>query len=80
VEETIAQLATVHQVGELQLAEPKQFIAHAKRQIGQIGRCRVMKGEAIPHDEKVFPLSEPHTEWVSKGKAGGRLSLARAWR
>jgi transposase, IS5 family len=70
VEETIVQLATQHQVGELQLAKPKQFIAHAKRQIDQIER-RVMKGEAIPHEEKVFSLFEPHTEWISKGKAGG---------
>ena len=31
VEETIAQLATVHQVGELQLAKPKQFIAHPRQ-------------------------------------------------
>ncbi len=74
VEETIAQLATVHHVSELQLAKPKQFIAHAKRQIDQI-ECRVMKGEAIPHNEKVFSLFEPHTEWISKGKAGVPVEL-----
>jgi len=73
-EETIAQLATAHQVGELQLAKPKQFIAHAKRQIDQIER-RVLKGEAIPHEEKVFSLFEPHTEWISKGKAGVPVEL-----
>lgn len=73
-EETLAQLATAHQVGELQLAKPNEFIAHAKRQIGQIER-RVMKGEAIPHGEKVFSLFEPHTEWVSKGKAGVPVEL-----
>jgi hypothetical protein len=74
VEETIAQLATVYQVGELQLAKPKQFMAHAKRQIDQIER-RVMKGEVIPHDEKVFSLFESHTEWISKGKAGVPVEL-----
>lgn len=74
VEETIVQLATEHQVGELQLAKPKQFIDHAKRQIEQIER-RVMKGEAIPHDEKVFSLFEPHTEWIAKGKAGVAVEL-----
>ena len=74
VEETIVQLATQHQVGELQLAKPKQFIVHAKRQIDQIER-RVMKGEAIPHGEKVFSLFEPHTEWISKGKAGVPVEL-----
>ena len=73
-EETIEQLATQHSVGELQLAKPKQFIAHAKRQIDQIKR-RVMKGEVIPHNEKVFSLFEPHTEWISKGKAGVPVEL-----
>lgn len=74
VEATIEQLASQHSVGELQLAKPKQFIAHAKRQIDQI-ESRVMKGEAIPHDEKVFSLFEPHTEWISKGKAGVPVEL-----
>jgi hypothetical protein len=74
VEATLAQLATEHHVGELQLAKPKQFIAHAKRQIDQIER-RVMKGETIPHGEKVFSLFEPQTEWISKGKAGVPVEL-----
>jgi hypothetical protein len=45
------------------------YILHAERQIDQIER-RVFKGETIPHDEKVFSLFEPHSEWISKGKAG----------
>jgi len=45
------------------------FIKHARRQMDQITR-RVVQGETIPHDEKVFSLFEPHTEWISKGKAG----------
>jgi len=73
-EETLAQLTTAHHVSELQLAKPKQSVAHAKRQIDQIER-RVMKGETLPHDEKVFSLFEPHTEWISKGKAGVPVEL-----
>ena len=42
---------------------------HARRQIDQIRR-RVVNGEKIPHDEKVFSIFEEHTEWISKGKAG----------
>ena len=49
-------------------------MAHATRQIDQIGR-RVIPGEAIPHGEKVFSLFEPHTEWISKGKAGVPVEL-----
>ena len=29
----------------------------------------------IPHDEKVFSIFEPHTEWISKGKAGVPVEL-----
>lgn len=45
------------------------FIDHAERQIDQTQR-RVLEGEKIFHDEKVFSLFEQHTEWLSKGKAG----------
>ncbi len=31
---------------------------------------RLIKGGSIPHSEKVFSLFEPHTKWISKGKAG----------
>lgn len=45
------------------------YIRHAERQIDQIRR-RVIGGETIPHEEKVFSIFEEHTEWISKGKAG----------
>lgn len=59
------------------LVKPLQiegFITHAMRQIDQIDR-RVIQGEAIPHEEKVFSIFEPHTEWISKGKAGVPVEL-----
>jgi hypothetical protein len=52
----------------------ENFITHAERQIDQIQR-RVILGEKIPHDEKVFSLFEEHTEWISKGKAGVPVEL-----
>jgi transposase, IS5 family len=54
-------------IGRTMLIE--HFMAHADRQIDQIRR-RVIKGETIPHCEKVFSIFEEHTEWISKGKAG----------
>ena len=33
-------------------------------------RRRVLEGETIPHEEKLFSLFEPHTRWIMKGKAG----------
>ena len=57
------------------LLEPLDgWIAHAERQIEQIRR-RVLRGERIPHHEKVFSIFQPHTEWISKGKAGVPVEL-----
>lgn len=50
------------------------YMRHAERQIDQIRR-RVLQGEQIPHEEKVFSIFEPHTEWISKGKAGVPVEL-----
>jgi len=36
---------------------------------------RLLKGEKIPHKEKVFSIFEPHTEWLSKGKLHRRVEL-----
>jgi IS5 family transposase len=57
-----------------EVSELDRFIQHAERQIDQIRR-RVIEGETIPHDEKVFSLFEEHTEWISKGKAGVPVEL-----
>jgi hypothetical protein len=50
------------------------YIQHAERQMDQIER-RVLHGETIPHEEKVFSIFQPHTEWISKGKAGVPVEL-----
>ncbi len=71
-EETIRllrELGLVSATQELRLRTIEAYIRHAERQIDQIYR-RVVLGENIPHDEKVFSIFEPHTEWISKGKAG----------
>ena len=53
----------------MRLSAVFEYIRHAERQIDQIRR-RVVLDEKIPHEEKVFSIFEPHTEWISKGKAG----------
>ena len=50
------------------------FVTHAVRQIDQIDR-RLLKGETIPQNKKVFSIFEPHTRWISKGKAGRPVEL-----
>jgi transposase, IS5 family len=46
-----------------------KYMAHAHRQIDQICQ-RVIRGESILHEDKVFSVFEEHTEWICKGKAG----------
>ena len=36
---------------------------------------RLLKGEDIPHIEKVFSVFESHTEWISKGKRNPSVEL-----
>ncbi len=52
----------------------KYFMTDAVRQIDQIER-RVIQGEKIPHEEKVFSIFQRHTEWIVKGKAGVPVEL-----
>ena len=56
------------------LTELDDYLVHAERQIDQIRR-RVLQGETIPHEEKIFSIFEPHTEWIVKGKAGVPVEL-----
>jgi len=67
-------LNQVHGVPTPMLADLDGYLAHAERQIDQIRR-RVLQGETIPHGEKVFSIFQPHTEWISKGKAGVPVEL-----
>lgn len=36
---------------------------------------RLLKGEAIPAEEKVYSIFEPHTEWITKGKLNKKVEL-----
>jgi hypothetical protein len=38
---------------------------------------RLLKGEKIPHEEKIFSIFEPWVEWISKGKAHKPVELGK---
>jgi len=61
-------------LAEVFLGELDEFMGHAERQIDQVDR-RVLQGQTIPHEKKVFSLFQPHTEWITKGKAGVPVEL-----
>lgn len=71
---TQQQVSTCDLLSVARLSVLNDFMEHARRQIDQIDR-RVLQGERIPHNEKVFSLFQPHTEWISKGKAGVPVEL-----
>ena len=36
---------------------------------------RILQGETIPAEEKIYSVFEPHTRWIQKGKAGKLVEL-----
>jgi hypothetical protein len=73
-EQTSSQIGSCDPLTAAWLSGLNDFMEHARRQIDQVER-RVIRDEHIPHKEKVFSLFEPHTEWISKGKAGVPVEL-----
>jgi hypothetical protein len=51
------------------LKEIEEIIEKADLLLDEINR-RAIKGETIPHEEKIFSIFEAHTEWIKKWKAG----------
>lgn len=56
---------TMRELGE----ELTRYRELGERVITQ-ARRRVLQGEAVPNDQKLFSLFEPHTELIKRGKAG----------
>ena len=72
--ETLLDQTFLETCQESQRVKIQTFIKHGKRQIDHVKR-RLINNEKIPHDEKVFSLFQPHTEWICKGKAGVPVEL-----
>jgi len=60
--------------GEPLLTEIEAFRDYGKLFLGQVRR-RIIHGETIPHEEKVFSIFKPYTQWINKGKAGVPVEL-----
>ncbi len=45
------------------------YLEVSEKLVDQVDR-RLLKKEEIEHEEKIFSIFEPHTQWVRKGKAG----------
>ena len=52
----------------------RHYVTYVIKFTDQIER-RLLKGETIPAEEKVYSIFEPHTEWISKGKQNKKVEL-----
>ena len=50
------------------------YVTYVTKFTDQVER-RLLKGETIPAQEKVYSIFEPHTEWISKGKQNKKVEL-----
>jgi len=53
---------------ESRVAEIEEVVPLGRQAVDQ-ARRRVLQGEQVPNDEKLFSLFEPHTELLKRGKA-----------
>jgi hypothetical protein len=58
------------------IAELKVFIERTEHVCGT-ARRRVLEGEDVPNDEKLFSIFEPHTQLYKRGKAGQPVQFGR---
>jgi len=52
------------------------FMQLLSKHINLVNR-RIIKGETIPHEEKMFSIFETYTEWIKKGKARPNVELGK---
>lgn len=56
------------------LSSLQKYVTYAQKFTDQIER-RLLKGETIAAEEKVYSIFEEHTEWIQKGKTNKRVEL-----
>jgi hypothetical protein len=59
------------------LQELQYYLRMLEKHIDLVDR-RILKGEEIPHSDKVFSIFEPHTEWINKGKLQKSVELGHS--
>lgn len=74
-ETSLQALKALPWVDEAVIWQIDDWLAHAWLQMDQVER-RLLKGETIPQEKKVFSIFEEHTGWISKGRRGVRWNSA----
>lgn len=66
--------------GDLDVAVQTSFIKHylgLTQQVCDTARRRVLQGETVPNEDKLFSMFEPHTQLYKRGKAGEPVQFGR---
>lgn len=76
LQQSTAQIS-VSGIGEMALLlDLERYMNFLAKHIDLLER-RVLKGEEIPHEEKVFSIFEDYTEWITKGKLRPNVELGK---
>jgi IS5 family transposase len=70
LEERQKTLAAWNLAGSASLIENLRHYSSLGERVADQARRRVILGEQVPNDEKLFSIFEPHTELLKRGKAG----------
>jgi IS5 family transposase len=60
----------------VQILNLERFLGLLKKHIDLVDR-RLLKGETIPQEEKMYSIFEEYTEWVTKGKLHPNVELGK---
>lgn len=60
----------------VKMLELERFHTLLNKHVDLVER-RLIKGEKIPHEEKIFSLFEEYTEWITKGKSRPNVELGK---
>jgi len=69
-------LPVVETMDLVKILELDRFIELLEKHIDLVER-RLINGETIPHEEKMFSLFEQYTEWITKGKSRPNVELGK---
>jgi hypothetical protein len=72
----VKQLNPLDPVEEVMLKQLDYYREMLDKHIDLVER-RLVKGEKIPHEEKIFSIFEPWVEWICKGKAHKPVELGK---
>ena len=76
VEKSKAGLPIIEITDIAKIYELEHFVELLDKHIDLVER-RLIKGEKIPHEEKLFSIFEQYTEWVTKGKTRPNVELGK---